>query len=425
MCLLMSFEMLVLKQDKTPVRHSINVFRFVDCQVRSRCILTSSQLLYDFNCETDGVAIIQALLLMTFWYEEPDNHKNTWHWMDTAISQAFSQELHVDPILSGSISVTAQRLRRRVWWSCFMRDRLISLGMKRRSRIRDDDFNVTMLEPADFRSEHLDGKKPDRTDFVCSYFHDENRRTTLARVSIAQVSLCRCLKPSMASQLAIRPGNISMLSALDGILPANGQFLAACHRDLLEWYDELYHGDKYQPISASDIHADGSANLELNRAVLHMIYHTGVLALHHSRVYDPGLPVSDIELAKVFVQHSAKRISEMTRNIEEHGLNRFLPMSAVSTTIAAIMVHLLELRGTLQANTVNAQENYHRCKRVMQSMKEMYVSTNVSKASTEFQILNAEFEEDIDLFWNPSNQGGSETWEDLFEIPHADDETQI
>lgn len=395
------------------------------CQVRLRYILTSYQLLYDFDCETDGVVIAQVLLLMTFWYEESDNHKNTWHWMDAAISQAFSQELHVDPMLSGSVSLSAQRLRRRVWWSCFMRDRLISLGMKRRSRIRDDDFNVAMLEPADFRSEYLDGRKPARTDFVCSYFHDENRRTTLARVCIAQVSLCRCLKPSMASQLTIRPGDISMLSAMDGMLPANGQFLAACHRDLLEWYDELYHGDKYQPISASDIHADGSANLELNRAVLHMIYYTGVLALHLSRVYDPGLPVSDIELSKVFVQHSAKCISEMTRNIEEHGLNRFLPTSAVGTTIAAIMVHLLELGGTLQANTLHAQENYHRCKRVMQSMKEIYFSTDLSSASTEFKILNAEFEEDTDLFWNRSNQDGSETWEDIFEIPRVDDQFRI
>ena len=36
-----------------------------------------ARALYDFDYESDRVAIVQALLLMTYWYETPDDQKDT------------------------------------------------------------------------------------------------------------------------------------------------------------------------------------------------------------------------------------------------------------------------------------------------------------------------------------------------------------
>jgi hypothetical protein len=31
--------------------------------------------------KVDRISLVQSLLLMTYWYETPDDQKDTWHWM--------------------------------------------------------------------------------------------------------------------------------------------------------------------------------------------------------------------------------------------------------------------------------------------------------------------------------------------------------
>jgi hypothetical protein len=57
-------------------------------------------LLYDFDYESDRLILIQALLLMIYWYETPDDQKDTWHWMGMAISLAYTIGLHRNPGLT-------------------------------------------------------------------------------------------------------------------------------------------------------------------------------------------------------------------------------------------------------------------------------------------------------------------------------------
>jgi HSP20 family molecular chaperone IbpA len=43
-----------------------------------------------------------------------------------------------------------KKLWKRIWWSCFMRDRLVALGMRRPTRIKAEDYDVPMLREEDF-----------------------------------------------------------------------------------------------------------------------------------------------------------------------------------------------------------------------------------------------------------------------------------
>ena len=88
------------------------------------------QVLYDFDYEVDRVSLVQSLLLMTYWYETPDDQKDTWHWMGVAITLAHTIGLHRNPEKS-NMEPSKKKLWKRVWWSCFMRDRLVALGMRR------------------------------------------------------------------------------------------------------------------------------------------------------------------------------------------------------------------------------------------------------------------------------------------------------
>lgn len=86
---------------------------------------------------------------MTYWYETPDDQKDTWHWMGVAISLGHTIGLHRNPA-NTNMPPQRRKLWKRIWWSCFMRDRLIALGMRRPTRIKDEDFDVPMLVEDDF-----------------------------------------------------------------------------------------------------------------------------------------------------------------------------------------------------------------------------------------------------------------------------------
>ncbi|KFY06520.1 hypothetical protein V491_08588, partial [Pseudogymnoascus sp. VKM F-3775] len=147
-----------------------------------------SRALYDFDYETDRVAIIQALLLMTYWCETPDNQKDTWHWMGVAISLANTIGLHRNPSPT-TIPPRKQKLWKRIWWSCFMRDHLVALGMRRPSRIKDEDFDIPMLELEDFETEEF----PSHILSCCRTLRNSALLTDLAHLCIAKAKLCLCI----------------------------------------------------------------------------------------------------------------------------------------------------------------------------------------------------------------------------------------
>ena len=80
--------------------------------------------------------------------------------MGIAISAAHSIDLHKNPETM-DIPLATKKLRKRVWWSCFIRDRLIALGARKPSRISENESYVPMLVETDF---DIRAVTPDVTD---------------------------------------------------------------------------------------------------------------------------------------------------------------------------------------------------------------------------------------------------------------------
>ena len=116
-----------------------------------RAFFQRAKLLYDFDYEVDRVTVVQAVLLMTYWYEAPDDPKDIWHWLGIAISLARTIGINCNTSQS-SLDTKTRKLWKRIWWSCYLRDRLISLGMRRPMRINEDDFDLGVLELEDFET---------------------------------------------------------------------------------------------------------------------------------------------------------------------------------------------------------------------------------------------------------------------------------
>jgi hypothetical protein len=78
-----------------------------------------------------------------------DNFKDRWHWLGLAISLCYGAGLHRGRQYS-NLSPRNYRLRRRVWWTCFVLDRVVALAEGRPVRISRSDCDIPMLSFDDF-----------------------------------------------------------------------------------------------------------------------------------------------------------------------------------------------------------------------------------------------------------------------------------
>ncbi|EIT78082.1 C6 transcription factor [Aspergillus oryzae 100-8] len=112
--------------------------------------------MHHISGETDNTVLLQSALLLGFYHSEVDLHMKPWYWTGTAISLCQIMGLHRCPSSAwsdSSIPERQQRLWRRLWWSCFFRDRWLSLTMGRPLRIDLRDCDTVMPSSVDMLSD--------------------------------------------------------------------------------------------------------------------------------------------------------------------------------------------------------------------------------------------------------------------------------
>src|SRR5438034_11190667 len=92
-----------------------------------------------------------------------------------------------------------QRLWKRIWSSTYTRDRLIALGMRRPTRIKDKDCDVPMLTLDDFDI------KPFPHEVVqmigdCELLRNVAHQKDLAVMFIEKAKLCLCISHVLSAQ---------------------------------------------------------------------------------------------------------------------------------------------------------------------------------------------------------------------------------
>lgn len=114
------------------------------------------QSLYDNAYDDDMLSLIQSVILLGFWYTDAEDRFEAWHWIGIAISLSQTLGLHRSPELVNAnhrVSAFRQRLLRRIWWSCFVRDRWLSLVKGRPMRINLEDCDLLFPQVDDIKTE--------------------------------------------------------------------------------------------------------------------------------------------------------------------------------------------------------------------------------------------------------------------------------
>jgi hypothetical protein len=109
--------------------------------------------LFEILESTDSVSTAQGLLLLTHYTCEGSGKENT-YWLQLAIHFAREAGAH-EYNIKKQLSRRHQNTLKRLWWCCIVRDRIISLGLRRPLQISSDDFDITVpgLQAQDFDDE--------------------------------------------------------------------------------------------------------------------------------------------------------------------------------------------------------------------------------------------------------------------------------
>lgn len=207
--------------------------------------------LYSFDTEKDKMIQLQTLLILSFWRGDIDEDKDAWHWSGLAITLASDLFLYRQP--SAQLTERQKTLRKRCWWSCVLRDRLLALTERRNPRVRLDESDVPMLTLADYNL----GLRCPISEMSAE--SELGKRTALSMFSLQLIRLVLCVgdaSPSRALSLtSFSPAACQIWdrtpveSADDG--PTN-EFLDLDHwrlnlPEVLQWTPESTRGHEMLP----------------------------------------------------------------------------------------------------------------------------------------------------------------------------------
>ncbi|CAG8214255.1 unnamed protein product [Penicillium salamii] len=354
-----------------------------------------ARLLYDFDYEVDRISLVQSLLLMTYWYETPDDQKDTWHWMGVSLSLAHTIGLHRDPGNS-RMDVRRQRMWKRIWWSTYTRDRLIALGMRRPMRVKDDDCDVPMLSLDDFEFHPF---SPEIVAMVgnSEILENVSHQRELALMFIEKAKLCLCVSHVLSAQYSVLSHKFGgTMETTMMLVPKKSTAetfeVRSCDQELEDWVANLPIETQYTMSNGSKL-SEADEVLHSHRALLKMVYLTTSSALHRPQVL-PAMPYpsTDAELQDISrnkVRFAAVEITAIAQDLHTLDLTRYYPTTGVTVLLPAVIIHLLDIKSTDPTIRMTSLQRFYQCMRILQRLREIYASADFATSFLEAAIRKA------------------------------------
>ena len=368
-------------------------------------IKTIIQILYDLDAEPDQLTIVQAALLLTSWSRTPVDNKGTWHWMGIASSLAFSLGLH-RKAADTTDNLRENRLRRRVWWSCCLRDRIIALAMSRAMRIRDDEFDTPRLTYEDFDTAEVVFQGLQMDPLSCSFpIAGLGNLSKLAEMFMFMVELSihagevitwqYSMLPSEAFEAQNTPNMTNSRTMLfPRAQPDRPEKVLAYDKKLHDWFgrrpDSCRYYSRRQSASESQ-----HPTISVHQSLIHMTFHAVVSALHRPLVSleSPHLrytPEQKLSLSRIF--EAGNEISQASHDLRIHNLDYLLPATVILIEIPAILSHIPRVRLHKAGAAYNPLEAMFESLKVCETLQPVHPGVDVVMGFLTTVLENAQIE---------------------------------
>ncbi|KAK1983301.1 fungal-specific transcription factor domain-containing protein [Colletotrichum cereale] len=125
---------------------------FKDRSEAKNATYSRARVLFHSNWEKDEFTLIQSLFLCSFWRGGPTDWRDVRYWLGAVLTLAQTHGLHRSTKFTTKDPHFA-RMRRRVWWSIYVRERQASVSLGLPCRIRDEDCDIEPLTAADLEDD--------------------------------------------------------------------------------------------------------------------------------------------------------------------------------------------------------------------------------------------------------------------------------
>ncbi|KAF5871026.1 putative cutinase transcription factor 1 alpha protein [Botrytis fragariae] len=291
-----------------------------------------AKALYDANYEDDRVTIVQALVLMGWYWEGPEDvTKNVFYWSRVATIVAQGSGMHRS-VEGSALSKADKRLWKRIWWTLFTRDRSVAVALGRPVHINTDDSDVEMVSEDDFVE--------DETDHPAEFVQDPVH----VQFFLQYVKLCEIMGLVLSQQYSVaskaRRQNAIDLTHSDMAL---ADWLSHCPKEV--YWEMPRH--------------------QFWAALLHSNYYTTLCLLHRAHMppatTQRGNYEENVYPSRTIAFQAAGMITSIIENLSAHDELRYCPAFIVYSLFSALIMHVYQMRSSVPSIVAATQERMRVC----------------------------------------------------------------
>ncbi len=293
--------------------------------------------IYDATYETNKLTVIQSLFLMSFWRAGALLEKDVRHWLGTAITLSQTKALHRSGV---EVDERITRLRRRLWWAIYVRERQCASALGLPNRIRDKDCDIEHLMLSDFRSAFA----------ASTPAADAHRYTAHAIATV---------------QLTVFLGRI--VNA--GYLPNRTLRI----EDRTGIRDELYKWKQKLPRSLQ-LHNNNGDQPSFEASVLHLAYNNLLILLYRSSFITEasGCASASGNIALQAAAGSSRIVEDMLPS----GNIGHAQIHVITNLFNTLCIHVMSLRRSTGINRTLAEHRAKLCLLGLQELQKTWEVTN-------------------------------------------------
>ncbi|KAJ5580850.1 hypothetical protein N7450_007151 [Penicillium hetheringtonii] len=305
-----------------------------------------AKALYDANYEDDRVTIVQALVLLGWYWEGPEDvTKNVFYWTRVAMVVAQGSGMHRS-VESSQLSKPDKRLWKRIWWTLFTRDRSVAVALGRPIGINTDDSDVPMVTEDDFIEDELDTPAEYPPDPVHVQFF------------LQYVKLCEIMGLVLSQQYSVasksRRMNAMDLTHSDMAL---ADWLQNCPKEVC-WQRSRHH---------------------FWAALLHSNYYTTLCLLHRAHMPPASSAPNSYRVeemaypSRTIAFQAAGMMTSIVENLQAHNELRFTPAFIVYSLFSALIMHVYQMRSSVPSIVATCQERIHVCMSALKDVSKVWL----------------------------------------------------
>ncbi|KAI0998925.1 Cutinase transcription factor 1 alpha [Podosphaera aphanis] len=322
-----------------------------------------AKALFEANYEDNRVTIVQALTLMGWYWDGPEDvTKNVFYWSRVATIVAQGSGMHRS-VEGSQLSPADKRLWKRIWWTLYTRDRSVAVALGRPVHINTDDSDVEMICENDFIEDENPKYPPDKlhVQFFLQY-----------------VKLCEVMGLVLSQQYSVaskaRRQNSIDLTHSDVAL---ADWLQNCPKEIY-WDTDRHH---------------------FWSALLHSNYYTTLCLLHrahmpaasNTRLDNEG--ESNTYPSKNIAFQAAAMITCIIRNLGAHNELRFCPAFMVYSLFSALILHVYQMSSPTPSIVLATQDRIRICMNALKDVSRVWLVAKVVYSLFESVLSNKTLEE--------------------------------